>query len=127
MVALKVTQFDDADALTGDEVFGFVQGTENRKSTLDEIVTYSRIGIQEWAPNWNTDLDLYIPANTAMTIDQGNAAIGIGSIAFEQSTAADPDIFESTTLPATLEAGAWLKLSGTGVDTFLATHLIRTA
>lgn len=131
MAALKVTEFDAADTLTGNELFGVVQGDENRKVTLDAVVTFiqAEVGdvIQEWAPNWNIDLDLYIPAIEAMTISQGNPAIGIGDLAYEKSTTADPDTFSSTTLPVTLEAGAWLKVSATGVDTFLATHLIRTA
>jgi hypothetical protein len=62
-----------------------------------------------------------------MTIDQVNSAIGVGDIAFQKSTAAAPDTFADTALPVTLEAGAWLKIIATGVDTFLATHLIRTA
>jgi hypothetical protein len=128
MAGLKVSDFDPADPLTGDETFGFVQGTENRQASLSDLVTYFNAhGIQEWAPNWNVDLSLYIPANAAMTIDQGNSAIGVGDIAFQKSTAAAPDIFADTALPVTLEAGAWLKIIATGVDTFLATHLIRTA
>lgn len=131
MGALKVTEFDAAATLTGDEIFGFVQDAGNVQDTLDSIVTFiqAAVGdvIQEWAPNWNVDLDLYIPAVEAMTISQGNAKIGIGTLTYEKSTTATPGTFNSTTLPVTLQAGAWLKVSATGVDTFLATHLIRTA
>lgn len=84
-------------------------------------------GAAEWAPNWTGDADWYLPVVEAMTIDQGNAAIGTGAIAFQASTAAAPATFADATLPVTLEAGAWLKVSATGVSGFLATHLVRTA
>jgi hypothetical protein len=130
MAGLKVSDFDPADPLTGDETFGFVQNTENRQASLSDLVTYFNANsnaIQEWAPNWNVDLDLYIPAVAAMTVSQGNPPIGVGDITFQKSTAADPGTFADTVLPVDLEAGAWLKLSATGVDVFLATHLVRTA
>jgi hypothetical protein len=82
---------------------------------------------QEWGPNFTSDSSLYIPASEAMTIDEGNAAIGTGSLSYEKSTTADPDTFSSTTLPATLQAGAWLKVAASGVTEFLAAHLVRTA
>jgi hypothetical protein len=81
----------------------------------------------EWAPNFTSDSELYIPAVTAMTVDQGNAQIGTGTITFEKSTSGAPGTFNSTTLPATLQAGAWLKVIATGVSGFVATHLKRTA
>jgi hypothetical protein len=62
-----------------------------------------------------------------MTVDQGNAAIGTGALAYSKSTAAAPSTFTSTSLPATLEAGAWLKVSASSVTGFVATHLKRTA
>lgn len=80
-----------------------------------------------WAPNFTDDGDLYIPAEVAMTIDQGNAEIGTGTITYEKSTNAAPGTFSSTTLPATLEAGAWLKVIAASVTGFVATHLVRTA
>lgn len=82
---------------------------------------------QEWAPNFTADGNLYIPCIEAMTIDQGNAKIGTGTITFEKSTTAAPGTFASTTLPATIQAGAWLKVIAAGVSGFVATHLIRTA
>jgi hypothetical protein len=81
----------------------------------------------EWAPNWTSDGDIYIPAVVAMTVDQGNAALGGATITFEKSTSASPSVFSSTTLPASLQAGAWLKVSAAGVSGFAATHLKRTA
>lgn len=82
---------------------------------------------QEWAPNFAADADVYIPASEAMTISQGNAKIGTGTITFEKSTTAAPSTFSSTTLPATLQAGAWLKVIAVGVTGYVATHLVRTA
>jgi hypothetical protein len=81
----------------------------------------------EWAVNFTADGDAYIPAVVAMTIGQGNAAIGTGTITFEKSTTAAPSTFSSTTLPATLEAGAWLHVNAASVSGFCATHLLRTA
>lgn len=82
-------------------------------------------GVQEWAPNFTAAGDMYIPANAAMTIAQGNAKIGTGTLAYAKSTNAAPSTFTSTTLPATLEAGAWLKITASAVTGFVATHLVR--
>ena len=81
----------------------------------------------DWAPNFTADGSIYIPTDIIMTISQGNAEIGTGTIAYLKSTAATPSTFTSTTLPATLEAGAWLKVTATGVTGFKATQLKRTA
>jgi hypothetical protein len=62
-----------------------------------------------------------------MTIAQGNAPIGTGTLAYAKSTAAAPGTFTTTTLPAALEAGAWLRVSATGVTGFLAVDLYRSA
>ena len=82
---------------------------------------------QQWTPNFTAAADVYIPANVAMTIAQGNAKIGTGTLAFAKSTAAAPSTFSATALPATLEAGAWLKVTASAVTGFVATHLVRTA
>ena len=84
----------------------------------------ARLAVQEWAPNFSAAGNVRIPARVAMTIRQGNAKIGAGSITFEKSTAAAPGTFASTTLPVTLQAGAWLKVIASGE---CATHLVRTA
>lgn len=81
----------------------------------------------EWAPNFTADGDVYIPAVVAMTVNAGNAAIGTGTLAYEKSTSGAPSVFSSTSLPATLQAGAWLKVSATGVTGFVAAHIVRTA
>jgi hypothetical protein len=78
----------------------------------------------EWAPNFTSAGEVLIPARYAMTIDAGNAAVGSGGVTYEKSTAADHDTFSSTTLPATLEAGAYLKVIA---DDAVALHLVRTA
>lgn len=82
---------------------------------------------KEWLPQFTAAGDIYIPAAVAMTIDQGNAKIGTGTITFAKSTSAAPGTFNSTTLPATLQAGAWLKVSAASITGFVATHLKRTA
>lgn len=81
----------------------------------------------EWAPNFTSDGDLYIPAVEAMTIDVGVAAIGTGTVTYTKSTTAAPSTFGATTLPTAVQAGAWLKVSVTGVTGFKALHLTRTA
>jgi hypothetical protein len=80
----------------------------------------------EWQPQFTAAGDYYIPARVAMTIDQGNAKIGTGTIAFTKSTAAAPATFGAATLPVTLEKGAWLKVSASAITGFVATHLKRT-
>lgn len=81
----------------------------------------------EWALNFTANGDVYIPAVEAMTIDAGNSAIGTGTLSYQKSTAAAPSTFSSTSLPATLEAGAWLKVSVASISGFKAVHLKRTA
>lgn len=82
----------------------------------------------EWTLNWSSDGDVYIAAPVAMTVDQGNAEIGTGDLAYAKSTGAAPGTFGGPiSLPITLDAGAWLKVSATGVSGFKATHLRRAA
>lgn len=65
-------------------------------------------------------------AYEAMTLtEQGTS--GTGTIAYEKSTSAAPDTFNSTSSPITLEAGAWLKVSASAVTTIVAVALERTA
>jgi hypothetical protein len=104
---------------------GIGKSYDDSAGTLTLTATVSALnGAMEWAPNFTDAGDVYIPAVVAMTIDQGNAAIGAGTITFEKSTAAAPETFSAATLPVTLEAGAWLKVSS---DDQAATHLVRTA
>lgn len=77
--------------------------------------------------NFMAAADAYIPARVAMTIAQGNAPLGTGTLAYAKSTAAAPATFTTTTLPATLEAGAWLKVSASAVTGFVAVDLYRSA
>jgi hypothetical protein len=97
----------------------------------DVYITYDgtnwhTFALKEWSLNWTSDGDVYIAAHEAMTIAQGTAAIGGATITFEKSTTASPEVFASTTLPATLQAGAWLKVSAAGVSGYAATQLKRT-
>lgn len=100
----------------------------NDDHDIEGLVTTEDLALtEEWAPNFTAAGDLYIPARVAMTISQGNAKIGTGTLAFTKSTAAAPSTFGAATLPVTLEAGAWLKVSASAVTGFVATHLKRTA
>lgn len=83
--------------------------------------------LEKWALNFTSDGDAYIPAIEAMTIDLGVVSIGTGSLAYSKSTTGSPAVFSSTTLPATLQSGAWLKVTAGGVSGFLAVQLRRTA
>lgn len=85
------------------------------------------LDMQRWTINFTANGDAYIAADVAMTIDAGVAAIGTGTLAYEKSTAAAPGTFSSTTLPATLEAGAWLKVTVSSLTGFKAVELKRTA
>jgi hypothetical protein len=104
-----------------------VAGTDMKIVVSDAGDTITLIGLQEWAPNLTDDAVCYIPAIAAMTIGQGNAMIGSATRTIEKSTAAAPDTFAATALPAALEAGAWLKLTYADVVGFAADHLVRTA
>lgn len=81
----------------------------------------------EFNINFTAAADAYIAARTVMTVAQGNAPIGTGTLSYAKSTAAAPATFTTTTLPATLEAGAWLKVSATAVTGFVAADLYRSA
>lgn len=81
----------------------------------------------EFNLNFTAAADAYIAARSAMTIAQGNAPIGTGTLTYAKSTAAAPSTFTSTALPVTLEAGAWLKVSASAVTGFVAADLYRSA
>lgn len=76
--------------------------------------------------NFTADGEARFYADEAMTLTQ-QAESGTGTEAYEKSTAAAPSTFSSTSSPITLEAGAWLKVSASSVDTHYAVHLKRTA
>lgn len=75
--------------------------------------------------NFVAPADAYIPARQAMRIAQGNSPIGTGTIVYAKSTAAAPATFTTTTLPATLEAGAWLRVTASAITGFVALDLYR--
>lgn len=79
------------------------------------------------AINFTADADAYVPAYEAMTVNLSVAKIGTGTLSYAKSTAAAPGTFTSTSLPATLEVGAWLKVTLTGCTSFAAIALRRTA
>jgi hypothetical protein len=83
--------------------------------------------MQRWVINFTANGDAYIAADVAMTIDVGVTAIGTGTLAYEKSTTATPSTFSSTSLPATLQAGAWLKITVSGISGFKVVELKRTA
>jgi hypothetical protein len=119
-----------AGATDWGDIVGTLSDQADLQAALDAKADATDLALmnpQEWTPNFSTDGDLYIPAVEAMTIDQGSAEIGTGTITFEKSTAAAPGTFASTTLPAALEAGAWLHVNAASVTGFVAIHLVRTA
>ena len=83
-------------------------------------------GPQEWQPNFTSAGEVRIRAREAMTIAQQGTS-GTGTVAYAKSTAAAPATFSGTTSPITLEAGAWLKVTASGVTGVFAVALERTA
>jgi hypothetical protein len=102
-------------------------GTGDPTDLTDAQVRTILLEMQRWTINFTADGDAYIAADVAMTIDAGVAAIGTGTLSYEKSTTATPGTFTSTTLPATLQAGAWLKVSVASLAGFKAVELKRTA
>lgn len=102
-------------------------GTGDPVDLLPTQVRSILLEMQRWNFNFTANGDAYIAADVAMTIDVGVAAIGTGTLAYEKSTAVAPSTFSSTSLPAALEAGAWLKVSVSGISVFKAVELKRTA
>jgi hypothetical protein len=118
---------DDADAAAQRTTLGLGTAATQASTTFASASSIALFAAQEWTPNFTAAGDLYIPAVVAMTIGQGNTAIGTGTLTYTKSTAAAPSTFGAATLPVTLEAGAWLKVAATSVTGFVATHLKRTA
>jgi hypothetical protein len=80
--------------------------------------------------NFTANGDGYFYAYEAMTLDLAhgtNAKIGTGTVAYAKSTTAAPSTFNSATLPVTLQADAWLKVTISGITGFVALALRRTA
>lgn len=94
---------------------------------IDPYPTLSVSGLNDYAVTFSSDGSVYIPAYVAMTLTTANAQIGSGTLSYEKSTSAAPGTFTTCTLPATLEGGAWLKVTATGVSGFLAAHFRRSA
>ena len=131
-MATQVEQLPNfaTDDIPNVKLYGVLSGTPNSQglvpvSALGNVEGVGGGSPQEWALNWTGDASIYLPAYAAMQIAQGNAKIGTGTITFAKSSAADPDAFTSATLPVTLEAGAWLRVTAAGVSGFCATHLRR--
>lgn len=103
--------------------------TVDGKGRIIAASTAATAGVNDLSQpiNFTAAADAYVPARVAMTIAQGNAPLGTGSVAYAKSTAASPSTFTTTTLPTALEAGAWLRVSATGVSGFLALDLYRSA
>lgn len=76
--------------------------------------------------NFSDDGEARFYADRAMTLVEA-ANSGTGSVAYEKSTAAAPSTFSSTSSPISLQAGAWLKATATGVSSIFAAALVRTA
>lgn len=83
--------------------------------------------LQKWGLNFTANGDIYIHAYEAMTIDASGSAIGTGTLAYEKSTTVAPSTFSATTLPATIQADAWLKVTVSSISGFKAVELKRTA
>lgn len=77
MVALKVSEFDPADALTGAEVFGVVQGGENRQTPLDDITTFVAADIVGGAATTELIRDTIAAALLAATGVNGGVVITV--------------------------------------------------
>jgi hypothetical protein len=113
---LSAAQVKTILALASGDISGFDAAVDARIKLL-----------QKWSINFTANGDAYIPAYEAMTVDLGTAAIGTGTLAYEKSTTAAPGTFSSTTLPAALQAGAWLKVTVSSITGFKAVELKRTA
>jgi hypothetical protein len=81
---------------------------------------------QVWTPNFSSDGEVRFYADAAMTVTE-IATSGTGTIAYAKSTSGAPTVFNSTTSPITLQAGAWLKVTASSVTGIVAVHLRRTA
>lgn len=69
MTALKLTEFDPAATLVGDEQFGFVQNSGNVKATLNDLATFIALFVS------NIDLDV----TTELILDTVGGALVEGT------------------------------------------------
>lgn len=81
---------------------------------------------QTWDFNFTDDGEGYFRAYEAMTVALGDD-IGTATLTYEKSTTATPATFASTSLPTSLEAGAFLKVIAASVVGFSALQIVRTA
>lgn len=112
-------------AVTIDTDGTLAANSDAKLATQKAVKTYG-VTQQTWDFNFTADGDGYLRAHEAMTIALGGN-IGTGTLAYAKSTTAAPSTFGSTTLPATLEAGAFLKVTVSGITGFVALQLLRTA
>lgn len=78
------------------------------------------------ALSWNSDGDIYFVAPEDMTISSVVSG-GTGTLAYAKALAADTASFSTVTLPEDLETGDVLRVSCTGVGTYKAATLVRSA
>lgn len=156
MADKEVSELTAAGAITGDELVHVVQSGNSRKVTVAELLDWlfdvyepadgetlvydssagrfinasgsGDVGLTALTPvfNFTDDGEARYYADVAMTLTQQSTS-GTGSVAYEKSTAAAPGTFSSTSSPITLEAGAWLKVTASGVSSIFAVALKRTA
>jgi hypothetical protein len=93
-----------------------INASDARSAILNELAVF----------NFSDDAECRFYADVAMTMTQQSTS-GTGSVAYEKSTTAAPTVFNSTTSPISLEAGAWLKVTATSVSSIYAVALKRTA
>ncbi len=83
--------------------------------------------VDSWDFNFTANGDGYFYARVAMTVNLAGTAIGTGTLSYAKSTNAAPSTFSATTLPATLEAGAYFRVTVAGLSGFKALQIVRTA
>lgn len=100
--------------------------TDNPHSATAAQVGAPVIAAQSWDFNFTGATDGYMRAPVAMTVALG-AVQGTGTPTYAKSTAADPTVYNSATLPTALEAGAWLKVTAASVTGVFAVSIVRSA
>jgi hypothetical protein len=126
--------FTAASAAAGRTALGATSTGASLFTAADATAARNAINapsIQSFAQsiNFTADGSAYVPVRVQIQLGQGNAPLGTGTLAYAASTAADPGTFNAVTLPVTVQGGAWLRVTASGIPAggFLAVDLYRTA
>lgn len=117
VIGTDVQAYDsDLQAIAALTTTAFGRGLLTLADATAVRASLAALGLANYVKDFNFSAagSAIVGAEVAMTLAVNGAAIGSGALSYEKSTAAAPGTFASTTMPATLEAGARLRVTAGG-------------